>query len=135
MNWSSNSERKMQFLKFYLCLEILWLIFYIVSVSIAYGINVPDVTKGDVIRLDTHLITPLVVLTIAYSKRPFLWICPLFIFILFRESINVAEISYFSGLRAFNENAWGYTLFVVCYQTTLSIIAFFWYINKYRNHK
>lgn len=125
----------MQFLKFYLCLEVLWLIFYIVSVSIAYGINVPDVTKSDVVRLDTHLVTPLIVLTIAYSKRPFLWIFPFFIFILFRESINVAEISYFSGLRVFNENAWGYTLFVVSYQTTLSIIAFFWYINKYRNHK
>lgn len=121
----------MTFIKTYLCFEIIWLLCYIISVSVSYGVNLPDVTKADVLRLDSHIFTPLTVLVVAYSKRPFLWIFPCYIFILFRESINVAEISYYSGLRTDSKDLWGFVLFTVCYQTFLSIIAFFWYIFKF----
>lgn len=123
------------FIKAYAFFEILWLIFYIISVSWSYGLNVPDDVKADVGRLDTHILTPITVLTVYYSKRPFGWIFALFVFILFRESINMAEISYFSNLQVYY-SLWGYTLFVACYQSLLSLIAFFWYVGVYiKNRK
>ena len=122
-------------MRLYLALEVIWLLLYIVAVSVIYGLNPTDEIKSDVVRLDTHLVTPLIALTIIYSKRPFLWVFPFTIFILFRESINIAEIAYYSGLRQFNVTAWQYTLFVACYQTSLSIFVFFWYLLSVQKRK
>lgn len=117
------------FLKIYMILEILWLGFYIGVVSGVYGLNLSDDVKSDVTRLDTHILTPITVLTVAYSKRPFLWIFPFYIFIMFRESINVAEITYFSNLK-YSVELWRFSVFVVSYQSALTLASFIWYITR-----
>lgn len=115
------------FLKIYMVLEILWLCFYIGAVSAVYGLNLSDGIKADLLRLDTHILTPITVLTVAYSKRPFLWIFPFYIFIMFRESINIAEITYFSNLKS-SVDLWRFCVFVVSYQSTLTLGSFIWYV-------
>lgn len=122
------------FLKIYMVLEILWLGFYIGAVSGVYGLNLSDDVKSDVTRLDTHILTPITVLTVAYSKRPFLWIFPFYIFIMFRESINVAEITYFSNLK-YSVDLWRFSVFVVSYQSALTLGSFIWYITRNRLQK